>query len=229
VEHFSWMQLIPGVGHKYAHVATIALASLISILLGLYARVVLGSGEAAVIPSNKFSVRGCFEGILEFIVNLSEMVMGHDGKKYAPIFASIFVFILVNNLIGLLPGMVPATANLNTTFALGIFSFAMYHVYGVQEHGFAYIKQFMGPMLLLAPFMFCVELISHMVRPLSLGLRLMGNLQGDHAVLSIFLDLVPIGLPVVFYLLGLFVCFMQAFIFTTLSMAYIAMATAHDH
>ena len=130
---------------------------------------------------------------------------------------------------GLLPGMGAATGNINTTLALGVFSFLMYNIYGFKEHGPGYLKQLMGPVLFLAPLMFIIELISHLVRPLSLGLRLYGNMLGDHTVLSIFLDMTPFLVPVVFYFLGFFVCTIQAFIFTILSMVYISIALSHDH
>ena len=126
--------------------------------------------------------------------------------------------------------MTPATDNINTTFAMGIFSFVVYNIYGIKEHGLAYVKHFLGPLLLLAPLMLIIELISHVVRPVSLGLRLQGNMMGDHTVLGIFLDLLPYtGVPVLFYMLGLFVCFMQAFVFTMLSMIYVSIAISHDH
>ena len=132
-------------------------------------------------------------------------------------------------MVGLIPGMTPATDNINTTLALGLFTFGVYNWYGVKEHGVKYINQFLGPLLFLAPFMFFLELISHAIRPFSLALRLWGNMMGDHTVLSIFLDLVPYGVPVVFYALGLFVCFMQAFVFSLLTMIYLSMAISHDH
>jgi F-type H+-transporting ATPase subunit a len=100
---------------------------------------------------------------------------------------------------------------------------------GLKENGVGYLKHFLGPLIWLAPLLLPIELISHMVRPASLGLRLAGNMTGDHTVLGIFLNLVPIGVPMVFYVLGLFVCFLQAFVFSLLSMVYISMATAHDH
>lgn len=125
--------------------------------------------------------------------------------------------------------MTPATDNINTTLTLGLFIFIVYNYFGFREHGIHYLKQFMGPLLLLAPLMVIIEVISHLVRPMSLGLRLQGNMMGDHTVLGIFLDLVPYGLPIVFYGLGLFVCFMQAFVFTMLSMIYVSMAISHDH
>lgn len=233
--HFSWTQFIPGVAdHHMIHVATLGIVALLLVSLGLVARVRLGSGEAAVMPEDRVSIRGFFEVLLEFINNLSETVIGHHGRKFAPMFASVFVFIFFSNLIGLIPGMTAPTDNLNTGLALGLFSFAVYNYYGIKENGVGYIKHFManmtnGAWLLFGLLLLVLELISHLVRPFSLGLRLMANIQGDHTILGVFTDLIPIGVPIPFYLLGLFVCFMQAFIFTVLSMVYISIATAHDH
>ncbi len=228
--HFNWTQLIPGVGHHFVHVATVLLASLLMFLMAVAARIALGSGENAIAPAGSFSLKGFFEIIHEFVVSLSETVVGHEGKKFAPMFATIFFFILINNLLGLVPGMTPATDNLNTTIAIGLFSFCAYNYYGFKEHGIAYLKQFLGPVIFMAPLMLLIELISHFVRPLSLGLRLYGNMVGDHTVLSIFLSLAGYYfVPVIFYFLGIFVCFMQAFVFMMLTMIYVSMAISHDH
>lgn len=227
--HFNWTQLIPGVGHHYIHVATLLLAAAITILLGVVARVTLGSGDAAVIPTNKFSVRGIFEFLTEYIYSLANQVIGHHGRHFAPYFAAIFTFILINNFLGLLPGMTPATDNFNTTFAFGMFSFLAYNVIGLKEGGLGYLKHFLGPVMALAPLMLIIELISHFIRPLTLGLRLANVMTGDHAVLTVFLNLFPIGPAIPFYLMGMLVCVIQAFVFTLLSMVYVALATAHDH
>lgn len=228
--HFNWTQLIPEVGHHYIHVATAVVATALLFVIGVRARVALGTGESAVAPSNKIDIKAFFEGLLDFIVSISDMVIGEEGRKFVPMFASIFLFVFFNNMLGLVPGFTPATDNINTTLALGIFVFLVYNYLGFQEHGAAYLKQFLGPLLLLAPLMVIIELISHFVRPVSLGLRLQGNMFGDHTVLGLFLDLAPYyGLPVIFYGLGLFVCFMQAFVFTMLSMIYVSMAISHDH
>jgi F-type H+-transporting ATPase subunit a len=143
----------------------------------------------------------------------------------------LFTFVFINNVIGLLPGFLPPTDNFNTTLALGVFVFLYYNYQGIRAQGIVgHIKHFMGPVWYLAILIFPIELISHTVRPLSLGLRLKGNMEGDHLVLSIFSGLVPYIVPIPFYVIGLFVCFMQAFVFTLLTMVYISLATAHhDH
>lgn len=227
--HFTWTQLIPGVGHHYAHIATLVIVSLIIMALGVRARVALGTGELAIIPSSRLSVRGVFELLTETIGKLCDQVIGHHGRPFAPYFTAIFTYVLINNFIGLIPGMVPATENFNTTFALGVFSFLAYNFIGIKHGGLGYLKHFLGPIPLLAPLMLVIELLSHILRPLTLGLRLSNVLKGDHTVLSVFLGLFPIGPAIPFYLMGMLVCAIQAFVFTLLSMVYIALATANDH
>lgn len=227
---FNWTQMIPGVGEKYEHVATLAIVTAGIFFVGIAARAALGKGDTAVLPANKFSLRGIVEVLTETISGLADMVIGEHGKHYVPFFSSVFFFILVNNLVGMIPGMTPATENINTTFGFGALIFLFYNFQGLKENGlWAYLKHFMGPVIFLAPLMFVIELVSHMVRPFSLGLRLANVMMGDHTVLSVFLDLAPIGVPIPFYMMGLFVCFVQAFVFTLLSMVYVAFAIAHDH
>lgn len=227
--HFNWTQLLPGVGHYYAHVATLFITSAVIALIGVYARVSLGQGQAAVIPTGKFSVRGVFEVLTEYIGSLSEQVIGHHGRAFAPYFTAIFTYILFNNMIGLIPGMTPATQNFNTTFAFGVFSFVAYNFIGIKHGGLGYLKHFLGPVIWLAPLMLAIELLSHFLRPLTLGLRLANVMTGDHTVLTVFLGLFPVGPAIPFYAMGLLVSTIQAFVFTLLSMVYVALATASDH
>ncbi len=229
--HFSWLLFLDsiGVNHDNLGVATSLLVGIALITFGFIARKRLGSGEGTFLPASRFSVRGVFEVLTEFIAAQTDMIIGPNGRKYVPLFATVFIYILVNNVFGLIPGMTSATADINKTLAIGLFIFIVYNFEGIREHGVGYLKHFLGPLALLAPIMLPIELISHIVRPMSLGLRLAGNMSGDHTVLGIFLDLVPIGIPVIFYGLGLFVCIVQAFVFTLLSMVYVAMATSHDH
>jgi len=227
--HFSWFQFIPGLQNLPTHVATAGFGTLLIILISLIAYSVAGKPEEALIPSQGFSLRGLFEVIVESLTGLVDSVMGHGNERMVPIIGSMFLYILLNNLLGLFPGFSPATDNLNTTLACGVTIFLLYNYEGVRSNGVGYFKHFLGPLIWLAPIMLPIELISHLVRPMSLGLRLFGNMTGDHTVLAIFLNLAPVGVPMIFYALGLFVCFVQAFVFSLLSMVYISLATAHDH
>ena len=230
MEHgFSWVQQIPGLMLLEPHTSTALLVMVLLLLVALRARQQLLAVSDVTVPDEGFSARNAAEVLTEFITNLSESVIGHDGPQYVPLFASFFVFILGSNLIGLIPGFSPPTDNFNVTFALGVVSFVAYNFYGLKAHGLAYLKQFVGPLLVLAPLMIIVELFSHIFRPASLAMRLYGNMFADHLLLGIFTDLTKLVIPVIFYLLGTFVSFLQALVFTLLSMVYVALAISHDH
>ena len=117
---------------------------------------------------------------------------------------------------------------LKTNVGIAIMVFLLTHIWGVKEHGVAYFKHFLGPVPVLIPLMLPIELISHLVRPVSLSLRLMGNMLADHKVVMLFFALVPLIVPLPFLLLGLLVCFIQALVFCTLAMVYISMAIEHE-
>ncbi len=230
MSHFTWLNLL-GIPHEYINVGLAVIAALLIITMSVTARLVIGTGEVAILPAAKLSLKGIFEMLVEFIAGLLRLVLGQaiNVYPYIPIFGSIFIYIFVNNVIGLLPGMSSASQDINLGLAVGLFSFVLYNFMGFKESGLAYFKHFLGPVALLAPLLLVIELVSNLLRPLTLGLRLSANMSGDHTVLGIFLDLVPIGVPVIFYGMGLFVCFMQAFVFTLLSIIYVMLATAHDH
>jgi F-type H+-transporting ATPase subunit a len=176
------------------------------------------------------SFRNFFEIVAESLYKLTEQVIGHhDAPIYFPIIGSLFVFIFGANILGLIPGFLPPTENLNTTMALGIFVFVYYNIAGFKAHGASYLKHFLGPVIYLAPLMLIIEIASHVFRPVSLAFRLRGNIMGDHAVLGVFSSLVPYALPIIFYGLGVFVAFIQAFVFCLMTMVYISLSTAHDH
>ncbi|MBD66949.1 MAG: ATP synthase F0 subunit A [Halobacteriovoraceae bacterium] len=214
------------------HVVTIIFVSIIFLIGGFIYRLKTKSVEESVIPDSGISFRNIMEAIGDFIYNLAKNTMGESqAKTYFPLLVFYFMFIFFNNLFGLIPGFLPATENFNTGFAAGILIFILYNWEGIKAQGLiGHLKHFAGPMLAMAPLIFVLEIISHAMRPLTLGLRLHGNMLGDHTVLGIFSDLVPLFIPIPFYILGMFVCFMQAFVFTLLSMIYIAMAVeTHDH
>lgn len=174
-------------------------------------------------------LQNLMESILTGLMNLIEETMGPKGMAYFPLLATFALFILVSNLVALIPGFYPPTANLNTNAALALTVFVMTHVVGFKEHGFSYLKHFMGPILALAPLIFIIEIIGHLARPLSLSLRLFGNMYGHEIVLMIFIALVPFLLPVPMMLMGVLVAFIQTFVFTLLAMIYIAGALEEAH
>jgi F-type H+-transporting ATPase subunit a len=166
--------------------------------------------------------------------NLIVDVIGPHGVKYFPVVATFGVLILISNLLGFFPGMMSPTASTSVTFALGISSFAYYNYIGIKENGLlGHLKHFMGPVLAIAPLLFIIELISNLVRPMSLGIRLFGNLFADEKVVENIANLAPPytywGVPVLLMPLGLFVAFIQTFIFMFLSMVYISEVSHAPH
>jgi len=172
------------------------------------------------------------------VYGMMEPMMGKRATKFfLPLIGTCAFLIFFSNALGLVPGMAPPTDNLNTTFACGAIIFFATHVFGVKEHGLAYFKHFAGPIWWMAPLMLPIELISHFVRPVTLGIRLMANMTADHLVLGIFLGLFAgmlggfgllIPVPVVMYGLGCIVVIVQTLVFCLLSTVYISMAIAHE-
>ncbi len=232
MEHpFTWVSVIPGLSALPDHTAT---ATLVILAVLVWALVALRQMQAAadpVVPDGTLTVRNSMEIFVEWFVGFIEGLLGPKGRRFLHIYATFFLFILVANLVGLLPGFVPPTSNFNITFALGVSSFVIYNYLGFREHGLGYLKHFVGPIWWLAFLMLPLELIDNFVRPVSLALRLFGNMTGDHLVLEIFTDLTKIVVPVIFYALGAFVSLIQAFVFTILSIIYLSLAIAHhgDH
>lgn len=229
MEHhsFTWVSVIPGVNLLPGHVTTALIAFALIAFFVLMARRQQEAARDRDIPDDSLTLRNLAEFLVQGIIGMTEGVLGHQGMKYVPFYGTFFIFILASNLMGLIPGFSPPTANFNVTFALGLLSFVAYNFFGFKEQGVGYLKHFVGPMIWLAPLMIPLELISNLVRPFSLALRLLGNMTGDHTVLEIFTNLTKVVIPVVFYGLGAFVSLVQAFIFTLLSIVYVSLAVAH--
>lgn len=179
------------------------------------------------------AVPGRLQNFMEVIIggieNMVVETMGEHGRPFFPLIATLAIFILVSNLIGLVPGFFPPTANINTTAACAVVVFVTTHVVGVKEHGFKYVKHFMGPILWLAPMMFFIEVIGHFSRVISLTLRLFGNMNGHELVLMIFFGLAPFLVPLPMMMMGVLVSFIQAFVFMLLAMIYIQGSLEHAH
>jgi F-type H+-transporting ATPase subunit a len=170
-----------------------------------------------------------FEVGVEALRDMLKDLIGPKGMQHFPVIATFALLILVSNLMGFIPGLISATANLNVTLALAITSFLYYNYIGIKENGIVgYLKHFMGPVALLAPLMFLIELVSHFARILSLSLRLFGNIYGEEQVSGVISGLVPWGVPILLMPLALLASFLQTFIFVVLSMLYIAEMTHHE-
>jgi F-type H+-transporting ATPase subunit a len=231
-EHaFTWPQIIPGLNQLPDHVATAGIVTAALVGVAFLARhQVARAGDAAVVPDGTLTARNFYEVYVEQFTALVEGVLGPNSRQYVPLYGAMFLFILANNLSGLIPGLSPATSNTNTTLGLGLLSFVMYNVFGFRKHGIGYLKHFLGPIWWLVFLMLPLEIIDNILRPITLNLRLQMNMFADHLVLEIFTDLTKVLIPVLFYMLGTFVCVIQAFVFTLLSLVYVSLATAgHDH
>lgn len=250
MEHpFTWYNLLPeALQHAIGDHTFFALITAILLLLFAFAaRGALAKAQDAAVPDAELGSRNIAELLIQLVVNQSDQIIGKQGRKYVPFFATFFLLILLSNLLGLLPGFAPPTGNLNTTLGLALCSFIGYNVIGVREQGGAYFKHFIGPMtglpassilgklaflpvlLLSAVFFFILEIFSHGFRPVSLSLRLFGNMMGDHEVIGAFISLTKVVVPVAFYAMGTLVSVIQAFVFTLLSMIYVALAISHGH
>lgn len=180
------------------------------------------------VPTGAQNVMEIFVG---GIIKMGTDTMGEqNARTYMPLIASLAIVIFVSNMIGVIPGFEAPTSNINFTLSLALIVFTYYNYLGIKKNGFVnYFKHFMGPMPVLAPLMFPIEIISHLSRIVSLSFRLFGSIRGDDMFLMVLLMLVPWILPLPgFFLLTAF-GFLQAFIFSILTYVYIAGSVMMEH
>ena len=219
---------------KVMHVPGAIFAACLALLLGFVGGRRFRNTEEAIRPSSKISVATLVELLLEGIYNLMASIMEEKwARKSFPLLATITIYVLICNLMGSFPGLFPPTDNLNTTLSMAILVFFATHYFGVQAHGpAAYFKHFLGPIiniwaLPLMLLMVVIETIGHLARPVSLSIRLMGNMTADHKVLAIFLGFGILFVPIPIQILGLIVSTVQALVFLLLSAVYIGLAVDH--
>src|SRR6266513_5452345 len=166
------------------------------------------------------------------IVGLRDMmhdIIGHGSERFLGMMAAFTVFIFISNIFGLFYFLQPPTSNPNTTFALSLSAFLYFNTEGIRRQGLGhYLKHFMGPVLWLAPLMFIIEMIGNFARILSLGVRLFGNIFGEHTATGIFTSLVPVIAPMPMMALGIFGALLQTYVFIMLTTVYIAGAVAAE-
>lgn len=198
----------------------------ISHLLLVVALVVIVSRIAAksmqLVPRG---VQNLMEAYLLGVVSMGKDTLGEESlaRKYLPLVATIGLLVFFSNVIGIIPGFEAPTASLNMTLTLALIVFLYYHFEGIRENGvIKYFAHFMGPVKVLAPFMFIIEIVSHLSRVVSLSFRLLGNIKGDDLFLAVVLTLAPWVTPLPAYVLLTFMALLQTFIFMILTYVYLA-------
>ena len=186
----------------------------------------LASRRLNIIPSK---LQGFLELIIQAFENILVEIIGERGKKYLPLIATIGLFILVCNLLGLVPGLMSPTSKLNVTLGCALVVFFYYHWQGIKTQGlFKYLKHFTGPIPLLAPLLLPIELISHFSRPVSLSVRLFGNIFAEELLIIVIASIIPFLVPLPFMAIAIFTATIQAFVFVLLSCIYIGGAVADE-
>lgn len=201
------------------------------VLVGIIVLVIakMATSSMQLVPNGAQNI---MEAYLEGVISMGKDVIGEElARKYLPLVATIGLIVLVGNLIGIIPGFESPTSNVNMTLVLALVVFIYYNYEGIRVNGVVkYFGHFMGPMKILAPLMFPIEIVSHFSRIVSLSFRLFGNIKGDDMFLMVILMLAPWIAPMVPFGLLTFMAFLQAFIFMILTYVYLASAVQiSDH
>ena len=211
------------------------MSGLVIIFLAAFA--VFATRRLTKLPTTK--LQGFVELIVSALNGFIGSIIGPGAEKYTSFVGTIFIYVLTMNLLGLVPGLKAPTSGLSITIALALIVFVMYNYYGIREVGaLKYLKHLLGEPLWLAPLMLPVHIIGELARPLSLSIRLFGNIFGEETILVILAAMsfaivryhgipvitVPVQFPMMLF--AIFTSFVQALVFATLSAIYIAMAVS---
>ncbi len=208
--------------HEYTHVVYTWVVMALLIILGA-----LAAKNMSLVPTK---MQNLFELIISGIEEFMVDIVGEEGRWLFPLAATIFIYVFISNLVGLIPGFFPPTASINTTLSCALVVVILTHIIGIKYHGVKYIKHFLGPVWWMAPLIFIIEIIGHVARILSLSMRLFGNMMGHEIVLGILFGLAGLFFaPLPIMALGIFVAFVQGFVFFLLSIIYFQGAMEHAH
>ena len=222
-EIFTFIGLINH-NHDFLIGAHIVLVGIIVLVLAK-----LATKSMQLVPSG---TQNLMEAYLEGVVSMGKDVIGVElARKYLPLVATIGLLVFFSNAIGIVPGFESPTSSASMTIILALVVFIYYNYEGIRVNGFVkYFGHFMGPLKILAPLMFPIEIVSHFSRIISLSFRLMGNIKGDDMFLGVILMLAPWLVPMVPFALLTFMAMLQAFIFMILTYVYLASAVQiSDH
>ena len=244
------------IGGYTVHIDTLAYSWGIVILLALVAFIV---GSRLKQVPKALSLQHLFEMLLNMFNGMAENLMGREGRKYVPFVATLFIFILCSNWTGLIPTFIPPSRDVNTTLGLALISFLAFNLFGIQKKGlFKWIAHFIDPIPklwhdmegamkyifvpILLPLFLVLNIVEEVARIVSLSMRLFGNIMGEHVVIAVFLGLVTfmsfggtwVGIvfepfPLFIWMLGLLAGFIQALVFSLLTLAYISGAVMEHH
>lgn len=236
----------------HAHTYLVLMAWLVCALLVAFAAIArMGINGALSRPGldkyladESLTPRTFAEVVGSALLGLYRDILGEaDARKFFPYLASLFTYIWASNSIGVIPGFLPPTDNLNNNVGLAILSFLVFNFVGMTRDPIGYIKHLLGPVTGISPtkelvpflitlplafLLFPIEVFGLVLRPFTLTVRLTANMYGDHQVFGTMSDLFPIVVPAIFIGFGLFVSFIQAFVFTLLTTIYIGLAKPHD-
>ncbi len=214
-EVFTFLGLF-GSGHTYLFASHVILSALIVLFLARRATLSL-----QVVPKG---MQNIMEAYLQGVIAMGTDVIGKkQAKKYLPLVATLGLFIFVSNMMEIIPGFEPPSGNINMTLTLAVIVFLYYNYEGIKKNGVIhYFAHFMGPVPVLAPLMFPIEIVSHLSRIISLSFRLFGNIKGDDLFVAVLLMLAPWVAPLPGFALMSFSAILQTFIFMILTYVYLA-------
>jgi F-type H+-transporting ATPase subunit a len=222
--------------HEASPLTMFIMASIVIVVISSLAYI--STRRLEKIPST--GLQGFMEQVVASLNHYVVNILGPKGEKYTPFIGTLFIYILCMNLLGLIPLFKSPTSNLTITLSLAIVVFVFYNYAGIRETGFkSWFKHLLGEPIWLAPLMFPIHLIGELARPLSLSIRLYGNVFGEETILAVLAGMSIIIIPYVaaipfqfpMMLFAIFTSFIQALVFTTLTTIYISMAvsSAHEH
>jgi F-type H+-transporting ATPase subunit a len=214
-------------GAIFGHGQMLFVAHLVVVAIIMIVMAKMATKSLRAVPTGTQNV---MEAYLGGVIAMGKDVIGEElARKYLPLVAAVGLFIFVSNVIGIIPGFEAPTSNINITLPLALLVFFYYNYEGIRENGvIKYFAHFAGPVKLLAPLMFPIEIVSHISRIISLSFRLFGNIKGDDLFLWVLLMLVPFIAPLPAYLLLTFSALLQTFVFMILIYVYLAGAVAME-
>jgi F-type H+-transporting ATPase subunit a len=228
IKAFQSIGLSPAIAAEKAAGVNQALGLEVLIAAGLIAFFILVRVSLSVERANP--AQHIAEMIHEFIGDQAEQVIGHGYQRFQAYVTCIFLFVLLNNLSGLIPGITAPTTSMMVTLGLAVPTFLYYNFQGIRVNGpKGYLKQFAGPIWWMSWLILPIEVVSHLARVMSLSVRLYANMFAGDLVTLVFYSLVPVGIPVIFLGLHVFISLIQAFVFMLLTMIYLSLAISHEH